>query len=42
MGVKFQYVLERITHNVADNVKAIREVSDDQTNFECDGLVLLL
>jgi hypothetical protein len=42
MGAKFRHVLERITRNVADNVKVIREVSDDWTNFEHNGLVLLL
>jgi hypothetical protein len=42
MGVKFRHVLERIARNVTDNAKAIGEVSDDQTNFEHDGLVILL
>jgi hypothetical protein len=42
MRIEFQHVLERITHNVTDNAKAIGEVSDDQTNFERNGLVLLL
>jgi hypothetical protein len=42
MGVEFWHVLEGITCNVTHNVKVIREVSDDQANFEGDGLVLLL
>jgi hypothetical protein len=42
MRIELQHVFERIACNVADNAKAIREVSDDRMNFEHDRLVLLL
>ena len=35
--IKLWHIFEQVARNIANDAKAVRELRDDGTSFECDG-----